>query len=283
MQLSLVAALFFLTKCRAYAMPPSLIQPRAPVCGRELDPEAVANTVTSIASSDKAAVIYIGAGTVLCQSVCSLLIDHKIIPGSTACYKCEPVTDESITSLSILPSLNEGHQLTVSCDQGTASISSTLTIVLTAIQQSKTPTGAESNSRRTEGAAPLLDILKDRFKSDGIEYSSLEVMPVHKRDANTTAAGHELLYHIHINSFKHPDMPAPVDQLIKMYSDYTGFIRSSPTVSTNSSAAIERRNDGAGFKINWNRFSYDGGFLGTPDSDIPQFATAIANDWARGP
>lgn len=236
-------------------------QIRAPInCSRELD-EDVPGTLTGIASSGDAKIVYTTAGGVFTYAVCNILGYHDVI--------------------------NKDHP----CAQYGIAVGAVVGTVAFTVSKLQETTGTTTSQRRDDNkeSITLAELMQEHYEtSPYMTFNKIEVetLPTISRTLSNNATGtldnHYLTDTIHILGVRHPDLNVTFDHVLKSYADGTGFLRMSPTVSNSTyTTPLSKRHDGPGFKYNWRRFSYDGNHLGDPDlSWLPQYGAAVGNDWA---
>lgn len=251
----------------------------------------------------------------LLAKLAALTQAHTLPPRAPAECKEEPAATAPITSLSELGGfaqaaapyvvggsavahgvcviVNHGQGADRPCAAYAEVVAGALLVVLKAAGVTNSATGTGTSDKRGDGSGDgetrLADLLAAQMAEGALSYERVESLYVGTNSkavagGSAGAAAVEspgLVDGVRLYGVRVPGMDAGYaeDHTVKMYADGTGYLRSSP--SSNSTSGLERRHDGPGFKYNWKRFDYNGGFLGDPDLRIlPDLAGAIASNWA---
>lgn len=166
-------------------------------------------------------------------------------------------------------------------------VASTVGIVYTAAQESKTGTEVAS-TRRSEST--LLTSIAEHFEATGTSVGSISSMPISKRQVDqgynstayainsTTINGlpRTMRDRVSIQGIKHEN--GYLDAIVTTYTDGTGHIFTS--ASSSNATALTKRHDGPGFKINWRVLKHTN-YIGKPNVSAGiQLAQEISLDWA---
>lgn len=263
-------SLLFLVQLAALTLTHTL-PPRAPAeCKEEPAASAPITSLSELGGFAQAAAPYVVGGSAVAHGVC-LIVNH----GQGADRPCAAYAEVVAGTLLIV--LKAAGVADASTGTGTSG--------------KRQASGPQKTGTTTTPPPRLADMLAAHMADGALSYERVEALDVGTSVKAVVGGASDgdggvgapagLVDGVRLYGVRMPGMDSEYaeDHVVKMYADGTGFLRSTP--SSNSTAGLGRRHDGAGFKYNWQRFDYNGGFLGEPDLRIlPDLSGAIASNWA---